>query len=96
MRALIVDPQVAGRLAIGEAPDPTPQLDQCLIRVEAVSLNRGEVQQVARAAPGTILGWDAAGTVVQAASRGGPAVGTRVVTNGARGGWAELRAVNIA
>ncbi len=95
MRALVVDPQAAGRLSIGEAPDPTPQADQCLVRVEAVSLNRGEVLQILRAAPGTILGWDAAGTVVQAASRGGPAVGLRVVTNGPSGGWAELRAVHI-
>ena len=95
MRALIVDPNATGRLSIGGAPDPTPHSDQCLVRVEAVSLNRGEVLQVSRAAPGTILGWDAAGTVVQAARQGGPSVGVRVVTNGASGGWAELRAVNI-
>lgn len=96
MRALIVDPQASGRLRLGEVPDPKPHAGQCLIRVEATSLNRGEVMQVSRAAPGTVLGWDAAGTVLQAASRGGPAVGARVVTNGGSGGWAEQRAVNIA
>jgi NADPH:quinone reductase-like Zn-dependent oxidoreductase len=96
MRALIIDSSAAGGLRIGEAPDPMPQPGQCLIRVEATSLNRGEVSAIARSAPGTVLGWDAAGTVVQAASRGGPAVGARVVTNGASGGWAERRAVNIA
>lgn len=96
MRALIVDPQAAGGLSIGEAPDPQPQHAQCLVRVEAVSLNRGEVGAIARSAPGTILGWDAAGTVVQAARNGGPAVGARVVTNGPNRGWAELRAVPVA
>jgi NADPH:quinone reductase len=95
MRALIVDPKAAGGLSIGEAPDPQPQHGQCLVRVEAVSLNRGEVSAVPRSAPGTVLGWDAAGTVVQAARNGGPAVGARVTTNGPNRGWAELRAVNV-
>lgn len=95
MRALIVDPHAPGHLSIGEVPDPKPHSGQCLVRVEAVSLNRGEVNQITRAAPGTVLGWDAAGTVVQAASRGGPAEGARVTTNAGSRGWAELRAVDL-
>ncbi|MCL4507929.1 MAG: zinc-binding dehydrogenase [Chloroflexi bacterium] len=95
MRALIVAPDAPGRLRIAEVPDPTPKPGECLIHVEAVSLNRGEVNQIARVAAGTVLGWDAAGTVIQAAAQDGPAVGTRVVTNGPARGWAELRAVDV-
>jgi NADPH:quinone reductase-like Zn-dependent oxidoreductase len=52
-------------------------------RVAAVSLNRGEVLRAQRAEPGLVLGWDAAGMVVQAAASGrSPAPGTRVVTRG--------------
>ncbi|MGI8914668.1 MAG: zinc-binding dehydrogenase [Chloroflexota bacterium] len=96
MRALIIDPTAPGGLRIADAPDPTPRHDQCLIRVEATSLNRGEVGQIASTARGTVLGWDAAGTVIQAARHGGPAVGDRVVTNGPNQGWAEQRAVHVA
>jgi len=97
MRALIVDPNSAGHLRLAEAPDPKPEPRQVLIRVEAASLNRGEVNQASHAAPGTVLGWDAAGTVVQAAQAGGgPAAGTKVVGSGGTGGWAELRAADIA
>jgi NADPH:quinone reductase len=95
MRALIIDPKAEGGLSIGEVPDPTPRHDQCVIRVEATSVNRGEVNQISRSAPGTVLGWDAAGTVVKAARHGGPAVGTRVTTTGASGGWAEQRVVDV-
>lgn len=64
------------------------------MRVEAVSLNFGEVYEATRPElpDGTVLGWDAAGVVVQAAADGsGPAEGERVVTLGAEAGWAELR-----
>ena len=96
MRALVVDPMAPGHLALRQAPDPSPRPDQCLIQVEAFSLNRGEVNRVGRAAEGTVLGWDAAGTVIQpAASGSGPASGTRVVTWAADGAWAERRAVAV-
>jgi NADPH:quinone reductase-like Zn-dependent oxidoreductase len=95
MRALVVTPDAPGRLRLTEVPDPSPKPDECLIRVAATSLNRGEVNQIARASAGTILGWDAAGIVLQPAAQGGPAAGSRVVTSGSNGGWAELRAVNI-
>jgi len=96
MRALIVDPTAPAHLRLGEAPDPTPRPDQVLVRVEAISLNRGELPAYSGAATSSVPGWDAAGVVLQSATRGGgPAVGTRVVTLGANGAWAALRAVGL-
>ncbi|WP_431044460.1 zinc-binding dehydrogenase [Streptomyces sp. P1-3] len=96
MRALLVDRSAPGGLRLGAAPDPEPTAHQALIRVTATSLNYGEVRfGIADAPQGTVLGWDAAGVVERAAADGsGPAVGTPVVTLGADGAWAELRAVD--
>jgi NADPH:quinone reductase-like Zn-dependent oxidoreductase len=92
---LIVDRSVPGGLRIGEVPEPVPAPNQALVRITATSLNYGEVKHgIETAEEGTVLGWDAAGVVVQAAADGsGPAVGTPVVTLEEGGGWAELRAV---
>jgi NADPH2:quinone reductase len=59
-------------------------------------LNSGEVKRgISTAEAGAVLGWDAAGVVERAAADGtGPAAGTPVVTLGAQGAWAELRAVD--
>ncbi|MFJ6622241.1 zinc-binding dehydrogenase [Kitasatospora sp. NPDC091335] len=96
MRALLVDRSAPGGLRLGTAPDPEPAPHQALVRVTATSLNYGEVAFGLDAAPdGTVLGWDAAGTVERAAADGsGPAEGTPVVTLMPAGGWAELRAVD--
>jgi NADPH:quinone reductase-like Zn-dependent oxidoreductase len=68
-----------------------------LLRVEAVSLNRGEIRSAARAAEGVIPGWDVAGTVVQRAANGkGPAEGSRVAALLDGGGWAALAAVPVS
>jgi NADPH:quinone reductase len=95
MRALLVDRSAPGGLRLGEAPDPTPAAGDVLVRVTATSLNYGEVRFGIENSPdGTVLGWDAAGVVERAAADGsGPAVGTPVITLGADGAWAELRAV---
>lgn len=98
MRALVVDHTSPGHLSLRDVPAPRPAAHEALVRVEAVSLNFGEVHEAARPQmpDGTVLGWDAAGVVVQAAADGsGPAEGERVVTLGAAG-WAELRAAPAA
>jgi NADPH2:quinone reductase len=96
MRALIVDPAAASRLRLGEAPDPVAGPAQLLMQVRHSSLNSAELFFAARSEPGTVLGFDAAGVVVAAASDGsGPAVGSRVVSFGSGGGWAEQRAVDV-
>lgn len=96
MRALVVDHTATAHLTLTEVADPVPAPNEALVRVEAVSLNYGEVKVATRpdAPEGAVIGWDAAGVVVQAAADGsGPAEGTPVVTLGGDGGWAELRAV---
>lgn len=97
MRAVLVDPTAPGHLRLQEAPAPVALSHQALVRVEAISLNLGEVRRARRSAPGTLLGWDLAGTVVESAADGsGPPVGTRVVGIVRAGAWAELAAVETA
>ena len=92
MRALV---KTGGALKLRQAEDPIPASDEMLVRVEAVSLNRGEIRTVERAREGAIPGWDVAGTVLRSAADGkGPAVGTRVAAILRSGGWAELAAVS--
>ncbi|TGA95277.1 zinc-binding dehydrogenase [Streptomyces sp. MZ04] len=94
MRALVFTPD----LTFADVPDPIPAADQVLVEVAAVSLNFGEVAYRSSAPrPSHVPGWDAAGVVARAAADGsGPAVGTRVVTFGWSGAWAERRAVSTA
>ncbi|MEV6909773.1 zinc-binding dehydrogenase [Amycolatopsis sp. NPDC051071] len=96
MRALVVDHTATAHLSLTDVADPVPAPGEALVRVEAVSLNYGEVLGATYPATpdGALIGWDAAGVVIQAAADGsGPAAGTPVVTLGASAGWAESRAV---
>ncbi|TAK73345.1 MAG: alcohol dehydrogenase, partial [Dehalococcoidia bacterium] len=61
-----------------------------------ISLNYGDLRGAQSRPAGFVPGWDASGVVLRAASGGGPAEGTRVVTTmGSQGGWAERRAVDL-
>ncbi len=95
MKAIVVDPASRSNLGFAEVPDPVPGPGQVLIDVRHTSLNAGELFMAEVLDPGTVLGFDASGIVVAAASDGsGPAVGSRVVSYADRGGWAQLRAVD--
>lgn len=95
MRAVVVDPDVVGHLALHTVALPSPAPAEALIRVSAISLNLGEVRTaLLRAEAGWRPGWELAGVVEQAASDGsGPSVGTRVFGMVGFGAWAERVAV---
>jgi NADPH:quinone reductase len=94
IRAVVVDPTVPERLVIREVEPPVALPNEAIVRVAAISLNRGEVRRSESAAAGWRPGWDFAGTIEAAASDGsGFLVGCRVVGFLAAGAWAELVAV---
>ena len=94
IRAVVVDPEAPGRLVIRPVAEPAPDRGEAVVRVRAISLNRGEVRRVSMAQAGWRPGWDLAGEVVRAAADGsGPRVGARVVGLVLEGAWAERVAV---
>ncbi|MBE9050087.1 zinc-binding dehydrogenase [Nostocales cyanobacterium LEGE 11386] len=94
IRAVVVDPHVSGRLTLRDVDAPTPAANEAVIRVAAISLNRGEVKRSSIAEAGWRPGWDLAGVVETSAADGsGPTVGTRVVGLLRSGAWAELVSV---
>jgi NADPH:quinone reductase len=93
-RAVLVYPEAPGRLVIRPVAEPVPDRGEAIVRVRAISLNRGEVRRAGMAAPGWRPGWDLAGEIEQAATDGsGPRVGARVVGLLPEGAWAERVAV---
>ena len=94
IRAVVVDPDAPNRLALADVEEPSPTPSEVLVRVAAVSLNRGEVRRAESREPGFRPGWDLAGTVERASADGsGPREGSRVVGFLPSGAWAELVAV---
>jgi NADPH:quinone reductase-like Zn-dependent oxidoreductase len=97
IQAITVDPNVLGKLAVNSVEDPRQSGDRALVRVSAISLNRGEVNRAQSSPAGTRLGWDIAGVVEAAAGDGsGPKAGNRVVGVMRTGAWAELVAIPSA
>jgi NADPH:quinone reductase-like Zn-dependent oxidoreductase len=94
MLALVAAPASPSNIDLREVADPVPHGHEALVRVRAVSLNRGESRYLADKQDGDRTGWDVAGVVERAAGNGtGPAVGTRVVGVLRTAAWAELAAV---
>lgn len=93
-RAIVVDHTLPGKLAVRAVAMPTPARHEAMVRVSAISLNRGETRRAMQSADGWQPGWDLAGIVEHAASDGsGPQAGTRVVGLLSAGAWAECVAV---
>ncbi len=94
MLALTAAPGSPGNVELREVPDPEPGSSQALVRVSAVSLNRGETRRLGEMDAGAVTGWDLAGVIERSAADGsGPPPGSRVVGLVERGAWAQLAAV---
>ena len=94
MRALVARPSAPHGIELAEVDAPAPALNEVVVDVRAVSLNRGEARYLPRRQEGTVHGWDVAGVVRQPAADGsGPGEGARVVGLVDEGAWAERAAV---
>jgi NADPH2:quinone reductase len=94
IKAVVVDPTSPGRFVILDCPAPQASPNQAVVRVRAISINRGEVRRAMTAPAGMRPGWDLSGIVEQPAADGtGPKEGIRVVGTVASGSWAQLAAV---
>jgi len=97
MKALVPAGRPGALVSFADTGLPEPRPGEALVKVEAFSVNRGEIFQLEQPRPGTRPGKDIAGLVVQAAADGtGPAAGERVVGHPEAGGWAEYAAVPTA
>ncbi len=88
IRAVVVDPAKDTKLVLQEVEETAPLPNEAVVKVEAISLNRGEVRMAQNAPAGRRPGWDFAGTVLEAASDGsGAKAGARVVGMVRSGAW---------
>lgn len=79
MQTLIATGRSGALVALGEAERPRPRPGEVLIKVEAFSVNRGEMFSLQDRGPGWRPGKDVAGVVVQAAAdAAAPAPGQQV------------------
>jgi NADPH2:quinone reductase len=91
VRAVVVDPANPEGLAIKPVELAPANRNEVIVRVTAISLNRGEVRRAtSQGKPGDRPGWDFAGIVDEPAPDGsGPPAGRRVVGLLPSGAWAE-------
>lgn len=90
IRAVVAEAGAEQILTLRDVPAPTPLPNEVVVRVEAVSLNRGEVRMSRNPRPNWRPGWDFAGVVETPAADGtGLQAGTRVVGIARSGAWAE-------
>jgi NADPH2:quinone reductase len=92
MRVIETDRSAQNGLRFSSRPIPAPRHGLVGIRVECVSVNRGEAKraQTGLFDDGMILGWDAAGTVTSIGDAVDPSLlGKRVVAKASMGTWAE-------
>jgi NADPH:quinone reductase len=94
IQAVVADPQIPERLALRHVDPPSPTPSEAVVRVAAISLNRGETRRALQGDTAWRPGWDLAGTIEQPAADGsGPQAHTRVVGLLRTGAWAEQVAV---
>jgi NADPH:quinone reductase len=90
VRAVVVDPSMPERLVIRRVERAEALPNEVIVKVAAISLNRGEVRRSQTAEAGWRPGWDLAGTIETTAADGsGFPVGTRIVGFLPAGAWAE-------
>lgn len=94
IQAVVADPSLAQRLSLREVEAPVPAPSEAIVRVAAISLNRGETRRALQGDAVWRPGWDLAGMIEQPATDGsGPRASTRVVGLLPTGAWAEQVAV---
>jgi NADPH:quinone reductase len=94
MRALVADPSSSPAVALADVPEPTPGPGELLLRMEAASVNRGEIRTAAAKPAGTVIGWDVVGTVIGAGEGAeGAMEGERVLALSPGGGSFAERVV---
>jgi len=90
IRAVVVDHNKANHITLGHVATPIAQPSQAIVQVEAIALNPGDFLSTSGRENGALVGWDLAGTVLQAAADGsGPRIGSRVVGLIVTGGWSN-------
>ena len=94
MLAVVNTPDQNEHVALREVEEPSPAPHEALVKIDAFSLNRGELKLLQMRSPGWRPGQDVAGTILRAAADGsGPPVGTPIVGLTEQGGWSERAAV---
>lgn len=97
MKALVTTGDGPLGVRLADVAAPQPSAGQAIVEVRAMAVNRGDLAVAGGLRPAASrLGWDVAGTVVQAAPEGsGPPVGTRVAGMAEWDGWAERVALRV-